>query len=122
MISNLLPLKCNVFSRRETIGHMKTSFQRWFGKYVNILNVRIYFHFHISAPHHTSHEVPPATIESEGVYDNIEPCRYDNMIIIVENSCKHLYKHYIQEHFYSDHICCLVGGVGSLTAANSYNS
>ena len=66
---------------------MKMSIPSMFGQYVIVcvLNVRIHFHFHrqvmelkecqayghISAPHHSSHGVPPATIGSEGVYDNI---------------------------------------------------
>ena len=72
---------------RRLLVTMKSSIPSMFGKYiiVDILNVRIYFHFHrqvmelkeckayghVSAPHHTTHGVPPATIESEGVYDNI---------------------------------------------------
>ena len=72
---------------RRLLVAMKSSIPSMFLSYVIVcvLNVRIYFHFHrqvmelkecqayghISAPHHTSHGVPLATIESEGVYDNI---------------------------------------------------
>ena len=78
-----------------------------------VVNVRIYFHFHrqvmelkecqayghISAPNQASHEVPPATIESKGVYDNIWPCRYDNMIIIIAAPCKRLSKRIFKSIF-----------------------
>ena len=73
--------------KRRLLVSMKSSIPSMLGKYVIVcvLNIRIYFHFHrqvmelkewqayghISAPHHTSHGVPPATIESEGVYANI---------------------------------------------------
>ena len=87
MISNLLLLKCNVISRQETID----PYEVVNSKYVWLICYCIYHECqdllsllrqvmelkecqalrHISASHYACHGVPPATIESEGVYDNI---------------------------------------------------
>ena len=77
---------------RRLLGNMKTSIPSMFGKYVvNVMNVMIYFYRpvmelkechaygQVSASKYTTQGIPPATIESEEVYDNIKACTYDNI-------------------------------------------